>query len=724
MKKISAMLLVSLIAVATSLVLIHPVNALHEASISWIDDGNGVWLSSTLKAFPGAGALGGFNATFEVYNFANSSDKITNVRVVIDRTTSGVLFHFVRGFVYRQNFSAVVPNWVADPTEFDTQKGWPGTVIFRAFPENAPTTAITQGDKYWFVMVFSEGPSSCNYPNALKVYTEDSGLTSGSPETRMSGVLGITVDNMPPAITTVPVDGGTVNGVSYACGVHYFNLSVTANDAVADSVSGIVHDTGISKINITVDNGASYWYYNASAGIGPGQTWTLPSANSMVWNLASGTHVLKVTAWDGVGNTATVTVTFTYNPPLMPAITVTPTSGTSAKSSWLDATSGLVLSEQITYKQKVLGTSVTVSGVYFDSGVDVTVTVYIPTYTPSEIAVAETTTGSDGSFSTTFVFPQAPAGLYTIWVYSTPCDLSKTFEVIPEVIYKPDEVVGPAPITVMATGFLSWSETSNKSILPAMLFIVPTALQGVNQQIERWSYFDLNGTLQNSLNYFTANIPENVSTTLNWPWMDPGTYTVEIKQIDGYWWNGTGMNWVYKPCFVGGNIITVDETLSRLIRIDDNVVYIRTAIDSINAKLDTLKPIVDRIDGNVVTINTTVGRIEATINQLSPVITRIDGNVVTINTIVGQINTTMATIGPQLATIAPDIATIKTSVGTGLSGTVTSIKDDVATIKTDAGDIKTQVPSLTTPIYIAVVFSIIAAIAAIACAFLVYRKIA
>jgi hypothetical protein len=317
------------------------------------------------------------------------------------------------------------------------------------------------------------------------------------------------------------------------------------------------------------------------------------------------------------------------------------------------------------------------------------------------LTVAKTTTDTNGdgngTFTATFIFPKAPAGIYVIWVYSTPCNKSSTFEVLPEVIYKPDLVVGPAPIEVMATGF-----TAQNATRPSWFFIVPDALQGVNTQVDRWWYIDGNGTLQNWLNTLTVGV-ENVSTTLNWPWMEPGTYTVEIKHIDGDWWNGTGMNWVYKQCFVGGNIITVKETLSLLI--------------DINTK-------VERIDGNVVTLSTTAGRIEATINQLSPVITRIDGNVVTINTVVGQINTTLATVGPQLTAIAPDIATIKTSVGTGLSGTVTSIQGDVATIKTDAGDVKGQLPTLTNYTLIAVIFSVIAAIAAIACAFLVFRKIA
>jgi hypothetical protein len=323
------------------------------------------------------------------------------------------------------------------------------------------------------------------------------------------------------------------------------------------------------------------------------------------------------------------------------------------------------------------------------------------------------TTNADGTFSASFTFPEAPAGLYNVSAKTSFMECAVWFEVLPEVIYKPDEVIGPALIEVIATGFTAQNTTTSpaENRFGSWLFIVPDALQGVNTQIDRWWFIDGNGTLRNRLNTYTVLCAENVGTTLNWPWMEPGTYTVEIKHIDGDWWNGPVMNWVRKPCFIGGNIITVKETLSLLI--------------DINAKLDYLKPIVERIDGNVVTINTTAGRIEAKIDQLSPVITRIDGNVVTINTTVGQINTTLATIGPQLAAINwNDLATIKTSVGTDLSGKVTSIQGDVATIKTDAGDVRGQLPNIANYIIVVIVLTLIAALAAIACVFLVFRKIA
>jgi hypothetical protein len=632
--------------------------------------------------------------------------QVNNVGVVISRVqfyiqekgVSNVFFHFYNG-------SAPL-SWMTTILEKDT-KGWARMIEFST-NSNPVGDHETRDFTISFASVVEQVTPGVYY-NFTVTTIDDEGYSA-------EHFIHLMFDTLPPVITTVPANNGDiVYGIPGGCGVHYFDLSVTAHDDWSA-------DSGISKINITIDDGASYWYYNGSVGMDPGLTWVLPSANSRVWNLANGTHVLKVTAWDGVDNQATVTVTFIYIVPNTPTINLTTeehpiavrtsndvpyANGTSALKSWYNSTLGVVLSEQMnysTYREKVLGTLVTVSGVYFDSGVAVTVEIDMPTYPTSPIVVAKTTTQGDGSFSTTFVFPQAPAGNYNIMVYSTPCNLPAIFEVLPEVIFKPDYVVGPALIEVTATGF-----TAQNTTRPSWMLMFPDALQGVNTQIDRWWFIDGNGTLQNWLNTYTAGV-ENVSTTLNWPWLNPGSNTIEIKHFDGDWWNGPGMNWVRTPCFIGGNTITVKETLSLLI--------------DINAKLDILKPIIERIDGNVVTINTTAGRIEATINQLSPVITRIDGNVVTINTAVGQINTTLATVGPQLAAIGPDIAAIKTSVGTGLSGTVTSIQGDVATIKTDAGDVHAQLPNITNYIIVVIVLTLIAALAAIACVFLVFRKIA
>jgi methyl-accepting chemotaxis protein len=222
-------------------------------------------------------------------------------------------------------------------------------------------------------------------------------------------------------------------------------------------------------------------------------------------------------------------------------------------------------------------------------------------------------------------------------------------------------------------------------------------------------------------------------------------------------------------------ISKLDQLSATITRIDGNVLTINTTVGSIKATLDQLSPVITRIDGNVATINTVAGSINTTLNTLSPVITRIDGNVVTINTVAGSINTTLNTLSPVITRIDGNVVTINSTLGpmsttldainatinsidwTGLaamnttlgniSGNVTEIRGNVVSIKANTDTIpgisssvtsikantdtipavKTNadnIPGLTTPIYIAVVLSLIAAIAAIAGAFLIYRKTA
>jgi hypothetical protein len=294
---------------------IGSVHSTHNAQACWIGDVNGILINDTLMAFKGP--LTGFNATFALTNSISSPDSITNVTAVIARSpTTGTLFHFAAGCVYYQDFISAVPNWLVETAEPDS-KGWPSVVKFKALPESNPTIPLPLGETFWFRMTFTEGPVSCNRPDAFSIYSKDIGSSSGTPETELSGTLGITVDNSPPATTTVPADDeaafGTYVPPAKRVGPrYYFNLSVTANDAVPDNTSGVIHDTGIYAVNITIDNGDHFRFYNECLGIAPGQTWALPSANNTVWNLTEGTHILKVTAWDNVGNAAVKNSNFLY----------------------------------------------------------------------------------------------------------------------------------------------------------------------------------------------------------------------------------------------------------------------------------------------------------------------------------------------------------------------------------------------------------------------------
>jgi hypothetical protein len=644
---------------------------------------------------------------------------ITGVEVIINQTSAGDANFYLIGSNVTTDLGAPATNWYSQITETD---GY-GQVRVVRFQTDDPTYGIggTQ-PKLFFRLYFSGGQDSCYYQ--FTVWTHDINEPQGAARESHRSYLWLAMDKTLPTITTFPSNGDAVSGTIVPCGRDYFEVDAWINDAQLTSTLA-VHDSGISKVYLTIDNGTS-WFYdgiwynyvydNQSVNMPPGQTWHLqeqaPPANYTVWNLPAGSHNLTARATDGVGNIYETVVYFTYTPPLKPSIFITPSSGTSALRSWFNSTSLKLESEQVVYKQKTLGTTVTVTGIHFgiSVGVTVNITLPVPPYPSSghgqyygnmvEFTVSKTTTQPDGTFTTTFVFPQAPNGTYTVSVFSDPCNKTTTFEVSPEVIYKPDEIIGPALIEVIATGFTAQNLTT-----PSWLFMVPDALQSMNTQIDRWWFIDGNGTLQNWLNTYTAGV-ETVSTTLNWPWMQPGTYTVEIKHINGDKW--TGLTWIKIPCCIGGNKITVLETLSSLI--------------TIRNYFEQLMPVITRIDNNVVTLNTTVGQMNTTLNDLKPVITRIDGNVTTLSTTIGQINTTIATF--NLTTIAGDTATIKTSVGADLSGKVDSIQGNVTTIKTGVGDVQTQIPNLTTPIYIAVVFSIIAAIAAIACAFLVFRKIA
>ena len=658
-----------------------------------------------------------------VTNNATGVDPITGVEVIINQNETGQAnFNLKQGLAIDED-GAPAALWYAQVLETDDQ-GWVRTIRFQTALSDDGIGNEGSHPLLYFYLYFSEGQSSCNYK--FTVWTHDLGDVVRLGRQSHRHYLWLAMDSTAPRITPeYPLEGSSIEGLIEPCGTHGFWLNFTADDK-APTATGVLHDTGLYNYSVYVDN----LPLNASVLINylPNSTlyYRQKVSTKYFWNLYNGQHNYTITVWDGIYNKATITVKFNYTRPPVP-LTISPEKGYAAPTTYIvNNTTGLVNSTQVIYKGKTLGNLTTLNGLQFGNSLSVSVRVYLPTYSSYfaqygtyNVLVYQGTTNANGTFTASFVFPNAPAGVYNVSAKTAVMECAVWFEVLPEVIYKPDEVIGPALIEVMATGF-----TAQNTTRPSWFFIVPDALQGVNTQIDRWWFIDGNGTLKNWLNTYTVGV-ENVSTTLNWPWMQPGTYTVELKHIDGDWWNGTFLNWVRKPCFVGGNIITVDETLSLLIGIKADTAIIRTATDTIIANLTTLMPIVDRIDGNVVTINTTVGRIEANIDLLSPVITRIDGNVVTLNTTVGQINTTMATIGPQLAAInMTDIATIKTSVGTDLNGTVASIQGDVATIKTDAGEIKTQVPSLTTPIYIAVVFSIIAAIAAIACAFLVYRKIA
>ncbi len=661
----------------------------------------------------------------EANTTASSQDPIIRVEVIIPQDIEGNALFNLKDSKVTDASGRDVLAWTSEIVEADAN-GWVRVYRFKTESTENGVKPLGTYEELYFQLYFSEGENECNY--RFTVWTYD------SEQEGHRHFLWLMMDKTPPRVDVEPVNGTTVNGLLAPCGNHYFILNVTAADDIL-SATGDPHDSGIKNASIIVTNATLstdivYQYTNSSINLTPGKTWIFQEKIWMTTRV-SGDYKITATVWDGVGNKNTTTTIFTYIKPPSP-LTITPSKGYAApKTVLIDSKTWLVKSYPETYKGKTLGTLVTLTGNSFGASVDVSVRVYIPTYHKYfakygtyNVFVNQTKTKSDGTFTATFVFPKAPAGVYNVSAQSSVMECAVKFTVLPEIIFNPDEVVGPALIDVKATGF-----TAENMMRYSWFFILPDALQGVNTQADRWWYIDGNGTLVNALNYYTEDCepPQSANTTLNWPFLEPGTYTVEIKHIDGDYWDGNTKTWIHKPCFAGSNKITVIETLGLLVEIKDDTAYIRTEVDNLEVKLDDLEPVITRIDGNVVTINSTVGRIEAKLSSLEPVITRIDGNVVEIKTTVGYVNTTLNTINPKIDTIKLDVATIKTSVGTDLTGKVVSIDGTVATIETKAGTIEADVealPNLATPIYIAAILSLIAAIAAIACTILVYRKIA
>jgi len=596
------------------------------------------------------------NMTFQVRNVKGAD--IVRVQLHIYENNR-VLFHFLKG--------DAGPDWNTRILEKDTH-GWARLIEF--FSAQAPNgtyiAPIGEPKTRSFTVTFGKNSSDVGIgPYDFSVTTIDS--DGGSVE----HTLYLGFDTLPPIIETQPTNGTIVHGIMVPCGADYFILNVTVYD---DPKA----DTGISEVFIAIDDGQPYNYSNPSVGISPGEKWTLPPANSTIWGLANGTHTLNVTVLDGVGNKQTAIVHFTYIEPPGPRVSINPTSGHAAPKSWYNPTKHLLESEQKVYKNKVLGTNVTVTGENFEAGAKVTVTVTLPY---GEYTVNTTTVKPDNTFETWFIFPKAPLGNYSINVYSKPCNLtlqngrSAKFNVLPEIIYDPNEVIGPALINVEATGFINVSVPETGKVF--ILCNNKDTLQGVNfQAMFNW-YIDGNGTLQNMITYATGRSTE---CGMYWPALEPGTYNITLfLATTGSYWNLN--HWEPITNFEHTNTITVKDWTGDVI---DAANAAETAAEGAETAAEDAKTAAE---------DAKTAAEDAAVN---------------------------ATAAANAAEEARDKAEEAKTAAEEARDAATAADD----AKTAAEEAKGAAQGLTMPVYLAVIFSLIAAIIAAACAILVYRKIA
>ena len=182
-----------------------------------------------------------------------------------------------------------------------------------------------------------------------------------------------------------------------------------------------------------------------------------------------------------------------------------------------------------------------------------------------------------------------------------------------------------------------------------------------------------------------------------------------------------------------GTVTTkLDDLDAKIVAINGTVATISTAVGDIQASLSDLDAKIVSIDGTVATINTNVGEVKTSLSSIDAKLVSLDDHVATISTVVGDVNASISDIITAIESVGNDAVEIKTTLGT-ISGKVTSTDGTVATIKTDVGTVKADISTIKgyfpitvdmTPVWAAVVLSLIAAIAAIYAVITIRRKIA
>ena len=147
------------------------------------------------------------------------------------------------------------------------------------------------------------------------------------------------------------------------------------------------------------------------------------------------------------------------------------------------------------------------------------------------------------------------------------------------------------------------------------------------------------------------------------------------------------------------------ETATGLFNVDEKLTLsmVLERLDELDAKLVSL-------DGTVATISSSVGEIQVSIDAIHLKVVAIDGTVATIETDLGTMQGTVTSIDGNVATIQTDVGVVKA---------------DVSDVATDVSDIAEKGVTVDlTPVWIAVVLSLIAAIAACYAVATIHRKLA
>jgi flagellin-like hook-associated protein FlgL len=726
-KKLLTLLVMATFAAALCLQMTPTVYANHTAEVVWLGPKDELLTNEMFVKSPPQWEKGVW-LNFSVTNKAG--DGIVEVKLVIPRDSGTNNVYFWYG---GSNLEKAASGWGSVPDEFDPD-GYPGVIHFTG---PAITTASTNGI---FRIKFVKGPAFCTYK--FMVYTVD----EGTPAQTNPYPLTLMIDNTTPVVDIVyPSDGATVKAIwDVYPDMHYLWINATANDK---SAAPSVHDSGIKSVQVQITNvtkmGDNKKYASGWVDITANKTdekyyikwrsyYTVSGKASVKWPpiVYNGTYKVEVKVFDGVGNTASKSLNFKYEIPV--PLKLTPDHATAARevdTIIKDKTKGLVEAKPYEYgvlTHKTLGTTIEAKGTdgTFNPGAVVKITVRLTTYTwyfnkykTFEVLVREVTATSAGGFTTSFVCPAAPMGEYQVSAIDAKGNKGyATLTVEPEIIYQPEAVVGPAVIEAVATGL-----PGNEKV---DLFTIDgtDALLGTNWQVIAYWWTNPNGTLFTTM----ADKPGFLM-----PVLEPKTYEVAIGFYETPEASAALLDG--KPILVSNKLHVINDFPGMM-----------QLLDALEIKLDAIKPIIDTIDGNVATIKTDVGIVKGNLADVITSITITKGDVAEIKTKVG-------TIQGKVESVSADAITIKTNVGT-MTAKIESIDTSTGTIKTDLGTVKAKVESIDTStgtiktnvetvsgnvdevksavtgistlsISLSVVLSAVAAIAAIAAAVVVTRRL-
>jgi len=372
------------------------------------------------------------------------------------------------------------------------------------------------------------------------------------------------------------------------------------------------------------------------------------------------------------------------------------------------------------------GSTVTVDGSWFSASKLVSVK-----FGDTEVAVVMS--GGDGSFSTTFTVPAGTAvGAYVVNATdSKGVSASKTFTVtiLSLVVetrateyYQGDMMSLRTNTNEVLTFDMNWEVTDPSGLVLAMGTI----------NIADWD-MTAPGTYQVPYALTMASIPADgqVGTTWNFTAYKAGTTTIMDTNLFKVSAKPTQQD-------VLDALDDLEGTIQGYITTSEGkiIAAINTKTGTIMTAIDALDPQLQGITDTAVIIATMLGEVQVDIanldmsalTSLGVDITAIKGDIATIKTNIGTVNTAVSNLDPVIGAIAGQNAEVQTTLGT-LEGKIDSIQGNTATVITDVGTIQADITDVKgkvdmTPVWIAVVLSLVAAIAAIFAVITIRQKIA